>query len=111
MGSKEVSKNMNRKTLSLILFVAILALPIATQAKTVEEMVKGVKDIAEAIGVAIVVIGWVIAGILYLTSIGSPEKIKTAKTALIAAVIGTVLVAIAKLGYEAIRNLLNPIIG
>ena len=49
----------------------------------------------------------IVAGILYLTSAGSPEKIKTAKTALIYAVIG-IVIAIAA---SAIAGIITRIIG
>lgn len=64
-------------------------------------MVGTIENIIWKVGGSIVVIGWVIAGILYLTSAGG-ERMKTAKTALIAAVIGTVLVAIAATGSDII---------
>ena len=57
-------------------------------------MVGKVENAIWMIGGSIVIIGWVIAGILYLTSAGSPEKTGVAKKALIAAVIGTILVAV-----------------
>jgi hypothetical protein len=100
----------NKKTLFLILLMAIMPLTVCA-VNPVDKMVEGVMNIALSIGGAIVVIGWVIAGILYLTSMGSPEKTGTAKKAMIAAVIGTVLVVIAKLGFESIKALLTPIIG
>lgn len=90
--------------------MAIMPLTVCA-VNPVNKMVEEVMNLALSIGSAIVVIGWVIAGILYLTSMGSPEKTGTAKKALIAAVIGTVLVVIAKLGFESIKALLNPIIG
>ena len=101
---------MNKKTLFLILLMAIMPLTVCA-VNPVNKMVEEVMNLALSIGSAIVVIGWVIAGILYLTSMGSPEKTGTAKKALIAAVIGTVLVVIAKLGFESIKALLNTIIG
>lgn len=43
-------------------------------------------------GRAIVVVGWIITGILYLTSGGNPDRLSIAKKAVVACVIGTVLV-------------------
>ena len=60
--------------------------------------------------IAIVVIGWVIAGILYLTAAGKPDKLETAKKAMVAAIIGTALVVIAVLGYQTISNIINSVI-
>jgi len=80
-------------------------------AKTLPEMAEGLQNTLWFIGTGIVVIGWTIAGILYLVSMGNVERTTTARKALVAAVIGTVLIAIAGLGYATIRTLLNPIIG
>lgn len=51
-------------------------------------------DIADAIGTLIATLGGImilVAGILYLTSAGNPEKIATAKKALIYAITGIVI--------------------
>lgn len=65
------------------------------------------KNVALQVGGTIVVIGWIIVGILYLTAAGSPEKIGTAKKALVAVVIGTILVIIATAAYDIVNNALN----
>ena len=102
---------MNKKTLLLAL-LGVLALPAMAYAiNSPTTIAQNAGDMAVTIGGAIVVIGWVVAGILYLTSGGSPEKTGTAKKALIACVIGTVLVILATAGYEAIQSFLQPIIG
>ena len=49
----------------------------------------------EDVGGAVVFIGWVITGILYLTASGKPEKMNVAKIALIACTIGTLLIILA----------------
>lgn len=101
---------MKEKILFSILVLTIV--PIATYAiNTPEQMAKGIQDLTWLIGTAIVVISWTIAGIMYLVSMGSPEKMTTARKALIAATIGTVLVVIAGVGYAGIKTFLNPIIG
>ncbi len=87
---------MNKKILFLILLTVILLLPFAyAEADNARlcGMVAKVRDISLLVGGSMTVVGWVVAGILYLTSAGG-ERMKTAKTALIAAVIGTVLVAL-----------------
>jgi hypothetical protein len=97
---------MNKKTLFSILFV-IFIIPAMAQAVTAGEMAESVKGAIGSIGVTIIAIGWVVAGILYLTSGGSPEKTGTAKKAVFAAVIGTVLIAVSYMAYDLIKNLLN----
>lgn len=85
-----------KKIILLILLATVLALPYATDAQSEFcNMVSRIKGLTWQIGGSIVVIGWVIAGILYLTSIGSQEKMSTAKKAMMAAIIGTILVIMA----------------
>ena len=61
----------------------------------------------QKVGAAIVIIGWIITGILYLTAAGSPEKIGTAKKALIACVIGTALIIISTTAFDFINGTLS----
>ncbi|HCC59725.1 MAG: hypothetical protein A2402_02695 [Candidatus Staskawiczbacteria bacterium RIFOXYC1_FULL_37_43] len=101
---------MNKKTLFLILTAIVSVFPtIVSATQSLPEMVDGVKTVALSIGTAIVVVGWVVAGILYLISAGSPEKTGTAKKALIAAVIGTILIILANSGYESLKGILGNI--
>jgi len=102
---------MNKKTLFSVLLAALVLPAMAGAVKTPTEMADAVKGLAVTIGGAIVVIGWIIAGILYLTAGGAPEKVKTAKGAMVAAVIGTILIVIATMGYAAIAAFLRPITG
>ena len=85
-----------------------LILPItALAAGDTDAIINAFKEIFVSIGAAIVVIGWIIAGILYLTAAGSPERIGTAKKALIACVIGTVLIIISATAYTFVKSALN----
>jgi hypothetical protein len=96
----------NKKISFFLLSTVILLTPFFIHGKEIKEMTAAVETAALAIGGSLVIIGWVIAGILYLTSIGSLEKMGTAKKALIAAIIGTILVVLAKGGYDMIKGLL-----
>lgn len=115
---------MNKKILFFILFLGILTLPfIAVYADAVtlpgggwsdnpggglgdsgqgstliQSAMEKIKGAAIIIGTAMAIIGWLVAGILYLSSAGSPEKMTTAKRAMIAAIIGTALVILATAG-------------
>ncbi|MEK7658823.1 MAG: hypothetical protein AAB352_03085 [Patescibacteria group bacterium] len=87
---------MNKKTLFLIFFSALILPFIANAAEAPSQfcqMVLAITKLSWWIGGSVVVIGWVVAGILYLTS-GGGERMVIAKKALIAAVIGTILVVI-----------------
>ena len=103
---------MNKKTLFLILVNLFILLPIvALAANTPTVMFDKLKELVVSIGGVLVVVGWIIAGILYLMAAGNPEKTQTAKKAMIAAIIGTILVVIASAGYDVIKGLLTPILG
>ena len=86
---------MNKKILLFSLLVGIFFLPAITNAAGFCDFMANIEALITNIGGSIVIVGWIIAGILYLTSAGSPEKTGTAKKAMIAAVIGTVLVILA----------------
>lgn len=98
---------MNKKTLLLILMVSVVAFSVVTPvyAQKLTEMTDRVKTVAVQIGGSIVVIGWVVAGILWLISGGSPEKTGVAKKAILACVIGTILVILAS--GDAISNVIK----
>ena len=100
---------MNKKILFLILLGVLT--PIAfISAQTLTGMAGSVRDAVSTIGVSIVFIGWVVAGILWLTSAGSPEKTGTAKKAIVACTIGTILVILAA-ASEAIMNVVKTAFG
>ena len=100
---------MNKKILFLILINALLILPIiaCAQSDAPCSFIKNVANTLYLIAGTIVVIGWIIAGILYLTSMGG-SRMETAKKALVAAVIGTILIVLATTMGGLIANLLNP---
>lgn len=64
------------------------------QANKIDDMATAVKTAVLTIGNALMIVGWVIAGIIYLTSGGDPGKLGIAKKAMIAAIVGTALVLI-----------------
>ncbi len=105
---------MNKKILFLYLFLAILILPIISfgaAPTSIPTAIDGIKKLMLGLGTAIVIIGWSIAGILYLVSAGSPEKMGTAKKAIWAAIIGTILVVIAGWGYDVIKAIIENAFG
>lgn len=86
---------MNKKAL-LILLLVVLILPFETNAQsaTLNNIITSIRLALEAMGAIMAVVGFLIAGILWLTSGGSPEKTGLAKKALIAAIMGTIIVII-----------------
>lgn len=91
------------------LFFAAVAMAAATQgggSATLESPTPGVSSFGELLekiaGVAGSIVGavsilmFVIAGILFMTSAGSPERIQSAKSALMYAVLGAIIALAAK---------------
>lgn len=109
---------MNKKILGLILLAAIIVVPAvvfgadpaADSGNTATKIAVNIMTLALTIGTTIVVIGWIIAGILYLTAAGAPDKVKIAKSAMVAALIGTALVVFGKLGYEPLAAIINSVL-
>ena len=67
-------------------------------------MAKAVADQVVIVATWIVVIMWVVTGILFLTAGGEPGKVNTAKTALFAAIAGTILVILANSAVAIVKN-------
>jgi hypothetical protein len=78
--------------------IAVLVSPIvvlATDCSALNTLATSVTGTAIGIASPIVVIGWIIAGIMYLTATGNPQRMELAKKTMIACAIGTVLVILA----------------
>lgn len=88
---------MNKKILFLIL-LAVVAFSVASPAyaaKTLQEIVDGAKGSLVPLGGSLAAIAFIIAGIMFLTATGNPGRLQIAKGALIAAVIGIVIIVLA----------------
>jgi len=99
----------NKKTLFLILLAVVLVsyyLPQVASADQPCDTLNAAKTAFRQIGATIVVIGWIITGILYLTA-GGGERLGVAKKALIACVIGTALIILAPIAYTFINSAFN----
>lgn len=107
-------KTKNQKIL-LFLLATLFISPVVVSAQgggtdQLTQLVTNVNKVIFTASLGIVTIGWVIAGILWLTSGGSPEKTGTAKKATFAALIGTVLIVLASTAvgiYQVIINALT----
>lgn len=87
------------KKASILSLLGIL-LPVAVLAQTAQNititgMVENVASVIWIVAVIVIVIFWIITGVLFLTALGDPTKLGTAKKALFAAIGGTVIVIIA----------------
>lgn len=102
----------NKKYLFIILLAIVLILPViipadAMAASSACDFLKNIKTKLLLIAGTVVIIGWIVAGLLYLTSGGSPEKTGLAKKAMIAAIIGTALVILAQSAFTIVNDLLQ----
>lgn len=95
---------MNKKTLVAIFSAAALALPALVFGQTIAGMAQAVAEQVVIVGTWIVVIMWVVTGILFLTAQGDPGKLNAAKTALFAAIAGTILIILAQGAVAFVKN-------
>jgi len=90
---------MKNRILILVSFAALVILPGIVFGQdggvTLGSMASAAASTALSVATGVVVVMWVVAGILFLLAAGDPGKLGTAKTGLIAAVIGTVVVIVA----------------
>lgn len=104
-----MNKKMNKKILFFFLFLLVSILPIVAFAQVIPipDILENIKNMFIAVGAAIVVIGWIITGILYLTA-GGGERLAVAKKALVASVIGTAVIVLATVAQGILGFYLNP---
>jgi len=84
-----------RKKILLLILFGVLLLPILAQAVTLGDMAKAAAKTALEVATGVVVVMWVVTGVLFLSALGAPERLKSARTGLLAAVIGTVIIIVA----------------
>ena len=112
---------MNKKIINLVVFVSLFCLAGVALAvcptgqicnplngvnnfnDLLEKIVTGVGTLIASLGVIMIII----AGILYLTSAGNPERINVAKKALVYAIIGIVIGIAADSIVAIIQNVLG----
>ena len=96
---------MKKKLLFLILLGGIvLLLPNMVFGADLTSILMNIEDLVWNVFVTVVIVMWIVTGVLYLTAMGSPEKLTTAKRALLAAVAGTVIGILAFSAQEIIKN-------
>ena len=89
----------------LIALLLALSLPAtALAAPTLGGMAEAIAGQVVIVGTWIVVIMWVVTGILFLTAQGEPAKLNAAKTALFAAIGGTILIILANGAVAFVKN-------
>ena len=96
---------MTNKKISFLIISAALILPTLISAQTLASMASSAMNAIVAAAGYVVVILWIITGILFLTAVGSPEKLSSAKISLFAAIIGTVIVIIANYATDFVGKI------
>ena len=89
------SNGVNKKSIILTISGILLFPGLVFAQATLKSMTDAAVQTTFYIADGVIVILWVIAGILFLSAQGAPEKLSSAKRALLTAVIGTVLVILA----------------
>jgi len=105
---------MKKIIVSLILLSAFV-LPISAMAaipgqpgagvSSLDSLYETIGDIAWKVFAIIALLAFIVAGILFLTAAGDPEKIKTARTAFIWGIVGIVVAILAFSIVAMISNL------
>jgi len=108
---------MNKKIICSAIFISLFCFTSFVSAQNIPNPLEGVTDfnillgrIANNVGIVLASLGTimiVVAGILYLTSAGNPQRIETAKKALIYAVIGIAI----GIGASTIASVACSVIG
>ena len=97
---------MNKKILGLGLSLTALTLPIVASAQqTLQGMVTTFAGALGGVGAGLAIIGFTVAGIMYIASTANPSMMSTAKQALVAAVIGIVILSLAKVAQGFVRGM------
>lgn len=86
---------MKRSLIALSLIAAVLSLPILVSAQmqgiTLDSLISSIKNASWKIFGIIAIVMFVVAGILFLTAGGDPEKVGTARKAFLWGVAGVVV--------------------
>ena len=104
--------SINKKALleilsSLLLIFVLSFFAQSVRASVASDFLQTIQDALVGISVIMAVIGFCIAGYLYLTSGGSSEKMTVAKRAIIAAVIGIALLVLAESAQDIVKSFLT----
>lgn len=69
--------------------------PAPAEGKTLLGIVEAAAESLKALGAGLATIAFIVAGIMFLSATGNPSRMATAKTSLIAGVIGIVIIVLA----------------
>ncbi|MCX6718726.1 MAG: hypothetical protein NTY81_03990 [Candidatus Staskawiczbacteria bacterium] len=88
---------MNKKTAFLVLLAVVFTLPITAHAlvNSIQTLSVAVANVVWVVFTGIAVICFIIAGIMFLTAGGAPEKLGTARASLIWGIAGIIVAILA----------------
>lgn len=96
-----------KKSLLILASIFVFLLPLITFAAELCEILDNIRQDVWYIFATLVVICFIVAGIMFLTSQGDPTKMQTAKKAFLYAVIGTGVGIMAYSAVSIITKILN----
>lgn len=102
---------MNKKILGSVLLsfgvllVIALALPLSAEAQSIQSLIDNFAKSLSGVGISLAVIGFVVAGIMFITSTANPSNMSVAKGALVAAVIGVVILILSGGAYDFVKGM------
>ena len=97
-----------KKSLLFLTLLGILILPQIAFAITIGDILSSIIiNVVKPIAIFAVITLWVVTGILFLAAQGDPGKLGLAKAALIASLVGTVIVVLAPIMAGIIGNSLG----
>lgn len=85
----------DKKFFLLLLAITALMPSVASADTTLLGLVEGAKASLMALGGGLATIAFIVAGIMFLTATGNPSRMEIGKKALLAAVIGIVIIVLA----------------
>jgi FtsH-binding integral membrane protein len=88
---------MNKKKILFFILLAVILIPsfCFADGTTIKGIIGTVQTQLSGMGTALAAIAFIVAGIMFLTATGNPGRMTIAKGALIAAVIGIVIIILA----------------
>ena len=95
---------MNKKTIFLIVLLAVLVVPTFAYADLCS-MVEKLSTSLQVLAASLATIAFIVSGVMFLSATGNPSNMSVAKASLIAGVIGIVIVLLAPQAAEFVGGL------
>lgn len=90
----------------LLSLLVILLVPAITSAATAGQIINNIASVFTTIGVAVIIIAWMITALLFLLGSGNPNLVGMGKKAAYAAIIGTAIYVVSSVALNITSNAL-----